>query len=250
MLPQLPRPIIFAHRGASAHAPENTMSSFALAQSEGAEAIELDAKLTADGAVVAFHDPTLQRTTNGEGRVADRTLAELRTLDAGSSFSADFRGERIPILDEVLEAFGRKLFINVELTNYTTPWDGLVARVCDLIIRHSLQEHVLFSSFLAMNLRQAARRLPEVPRGLLARRGWRGVWARSFGFSFGEYEALHPFLADVTLRQVRRVHRMKRRVHVQTANAIEDLKRLASWGVDGIFTDDPRLALQVVGRRP
>ncbi len=76
------------------------------------------------------------------------------------------------------------------------------------------------------------------------------MWARSFGFSFGDYAALHPFLADVTIQQVRRVHRLKRRIHVQTVNAFDDLKRLANWGVDGIFTDDPRLALQAVGRRP
>ncbi len=250
MLPKLPRPIIFAHRGASAHAPENTLSAFALAQSEGADAIELDAKLTADGTVVVCHDPTLERTTNGRGRVAEHTLADLRRLDAGSSFSEAFRGERIPLLEEVLDAFGRKMYINVELTNYTTPGDNLVARVCDLIVKHSLQEYILFSSFLAGNLKQAARRLPDVPRALLARRSWKGIWARSFGFSFGDYTALHPFLADVSLQQVKRVHRLKRRIHVQTVNAVADLKRLANWGVDGIFTDDPKLALQAVGRRP
>lgn len=250
MLPKLPRPIIFAHRGASAHAPENTLSSFALAQAEGADAIELDAKLTADGAVVVLHDPTLERTTNGTGRLAEHTLAEVRALDAGSSFSEGFRGERIPLLEEVLEAFGRKVYINVELTNYSTPQDTLVARVCELIVKHSLQEYVLFSSFLAGNLRQAARRLPDVPRGLLTRRSWKGIWARSFGFSFGDYAALHPFLADVSVQQVKRVHRLKRRIHVQTVNAVADLKRLANWGVDGIFTDDPKLALRAVGRRP
>ncbi len=225
------------------------MQSFALAQAEGADAIELDTKLTADGAVVVFHDPSLQRTTNGQGNLAARTLAELRELDAGSSFAAAFRGEKIPLLEEVLEVFGHKLLINVELANYASPFDGLVAKVCDLVVKHSLQDGVLFSSFLAGNLRQAARRLPEVPRGLLARRGWKGRWARSFGFMFGDYAALHPFLVDASIQQVRRVHRLKRRIHIQTVNALEDLKRLASWGVDGIFTDDPKLAVQAVGRR-
>jgi glycerophosphoryl diester phosphodiesterase len=225
------------------------MSSFALAQAQGADAIELDAKLSADGEVVVFHDPTLDRTTDGAGRLADRSVAELRALDAGSFFSATFRGEKIPLLDEVLEAFGRKIYIDIDLTNYTTPTDGLVAKVCELVKRHALQDYVIFSSFLACNLRQAARRLPEVPRGLLASKGWTGIWARSFGYSFGDYAALHPYRTDVSAQQVRRVHRLKRRIHVWTVNAIDELKRFADWGVDGIFTDDPKLALQAVGRR-
>lgn len=249
MLSTLPRPVIFAHRGASAHAPENTISSFTLAQEQGADAIELDAKLSADGEVVVFHDPTLDRTTDGSGRLADHRLCDLRSLDAGSFFSTAYRGEKIPLLDEVLEAFSRRLFIDIDLTNYTTPEDGLVAKVCELVKRHALEEYVIFSSFLACNLRQAARRLPEVPRGLLAPKGWTGTWARSFGFSFGDYAALHPYRTDVTLQQVKRVHRLKRRIHVWTVNAIDELKRLAEWGVDGIFTDDPRAALQAAGRR-
>ncbi len=226
------------------------MASFSMAQSEGVEAIELDAKLSADGEVIVFHDPTLERTTNGAGRLAERSLAELRALDAGSSFSEAFRGEKIPLLDEVLEAFGKRLLIDIDLTNYTTPFDGLAGKVCELVRKHSLQEYVIFSSFLMRNLNQAARRLPEAPRGLLARRGWKGIWARSFGFSFGDYAALHPNISDVSVQQVKRVHRLKRRIHVWTVDIAEDLRRLADWGVDGIFTNDPRLALQAVGRRP
>ncbi len=225
------------------------MSAFTLAAAEGAGAIELDAHLTRDGEVVVIHDPTLERTTNGVGRVAQQPLSELKVLDAGSRFSDGFRGERIPLLSEVFEAFGKKLFINVELTNYTTPHDSLVTRVCELIKKHSLQRSIMFSSFMTSNLMQAARILPDVPRGLLAVKGWPGLWARSFGFTLSDYVALHPEVSDVSLRQVQRVHWLKRRVHVRTVNAVEDLRRLLKWGVDGIFTDDPRLALETIGRR-
>ncbi len=225
------------------------MAAFSLAQAEGADAIELDAKLSADGYVVAFHDPTLNRTTNGSGRLSDRSLADLKALDAGSSFSPAFRGEKIPLLEDVLDAFGRKLLIAVDLTNYTTPGDALVRKVCEIVRKHSLQNHVMFSSFFARNLKEAADRLPEVPRGLLALKGWKGTWARSFGFSFGAYAALHPHITDASPQQVKRVHRLHRRIHVWTANALEDLQRLAGWSVDGIFTDDPKLALQALGRR-
>lgn len=249
MLASLPRPIIFAHRGASAHAPENTLAAFELALAQGADAIELDAKLSADGEVVVFHDSTLDRTTNGTGRLAQKTLAELRSLDAGCFFSEKFRGEKIPLLSEVFEAVGKEIFINVELTNYSTPRDQLTEKVCALVKRHALEDRVIFSSFFASNLKKAQRLLPQVPRGLLALGGWMGAWARSFGFAFGDYAALHPYFTDVTAQQVSRVHQLKRRIHVWTVNKAEDIARLHSWNVDGIFTDDPQLALQAAGRR-
>jgi len=241
-------PVIFAHRGASAHAPENTLASFELALSQGADAIELDAKLSVDGQVVVIHDPTVDRTTNGHGRVAQLTLSELRSLDAGSFFSGKYRGEKIPLLEEVFEAVGRRMFINVELTNYAAPHDQLVENVCELVKKHGLEKRIIFSSFLASNLKHAGRLLPEVPRALLALDGWLGGWSRSFGFTFGDYAALHPYLTDVTKQQIIRVHRLKRRIHVWTVNKVEDMLRLNGWGVDGFFTDDPQLALRAVGR--
>lgn len=248
MLSEFSHPIIFAHRGASAHAPENTIPSFELALAHGADAIELDAKLTVDGQIVVFHDTTVDRTTDGTGRLAQKTFAELRSLDAGSSFRDQFRGTRIPSLEEVFEVVGKKIFINVELTNYATPHDTLVEKVCALVRKHGLEKSVIFSSFYISNLKQAECLLPEVPRGLLALGGWMGIWARSFGFSFGEYAALHPYLTDVDVQQVSRVHQLKRRIHVWTVNKPEDIARLNTWGVDGIFTDDPQLALRTVGR--
>ena len=248
MFEDLSHPIIFAHRGASTQAPENTLASFGLALSQGADSIELDARLSADGQVVVIHDPTVDRTTNGHGRVAELTLAELRSLDAGSFFSEKYHAEKIPLLEEVFEAVGKKMLINVELKNFTSPGDQLVEKVCALVKKHGLEKRIIFSSFLASNLKNAKRFLPEVPRGLLAVSGWKGAWARSFGFSFEDYAALHPYLADVTKQQILRVHRLKRRVHVWTVNRAKDMLQLKNWGVDGIYTDDPQLALRSLSR--
>ncbi len=245
MLTSLAQPVIFAHRGASAHAPENTLAAFDLALAQHADAIELDVKLSADGHAIVIHDPTLDRTTGIHGRVKDLSLAELQSLDAGSFFSERYRGEKIPTLEAVFETVGKRTFINVELTNYMTPRDQLVETVCMLVKKFGLQNRVMFSSFFASNLSKAQAYLPEVPGGLLAFDGWLGAWARSFGFNFGRYEALHPYLKDVTPEQVQRVHRLKRRIHVWTVNAAEDMRRLFHWGVDAIFTDDPQLAVQV-----
>lgn len=246
MWPDLPRPTVFAHRGASAHAPENTLAAFRLAVQLGAPAIELDAKLSADGEVVVIHDAMVDRTTDGSGRVCDLPHTALRTLEAGAWFSGQFRGERIPTLGEVFETVGRQVFVNIELTNYTTPRDALVEKVIELVKAFNLQKNVLFSSFFPHNLKRAASLLPETPCGLLAWAGLPGWWPRSFGFAFGSYQALHPNLADVTARQAARVHRLKRRIHVWTVNAEADIRRLAAWGVDGIFCDDPALALRVL----
>jgi len=248
MLEDLPRPIIFAHRGDSAHAPENTLASFRRAQVAGADAIELDAQLSADGRVVVFHDATLERTTDGSGRVSEKSLAELRALDAGSRFSDSFRGERIPLLDEVLDAAGKKLVINIEFKPHHAAEERLVQAVCEVVRRHGLEGNVIFSSFRARSLQMASMVLPNVARGLIARPGWAGAWARSFGFSFGDYLALHPNLADASPQQVRRVHRLGRRIHVWPVRGREQMERLIGWHVDGIITNDPTLALQVTGR--
>jgi glycerophosphoryl diester phosphodiesterase len=249
MIENFPRPILFAHRGDSAHAPENTLPSFEQALQKGADGVELDAKLTADGHVIVIHDPIVDRTTDGTGRVASFTLEAIRKLDAGRRFNEKFAGTKIPLLEEVFEVVGKDKMINIELTNYySVSRDGLVLKVCELIKRHNKQSQILFSSFFPSNLKITAQALPETPRGLLAMRGVLGLWARSFGFMFGDYQALHPHISSATREQVQRAHRLKRRVHVWTVNTPEQITQLKEWGVDGIITDDPQMAVRTLGR--
>lgn len=248
MFEKFPHPILFAHRGDLAHAPENTLPAFQQAIHKGADGVELDAKLTSDGHVIVIHDTTVNRTTDGSGRVASMPLEEIRSLDAGRWFGEAFHGTRVPMLSEVFEAVGNEKLINIELTNYSSPRDRLVEAVCDLIRRHGNSHQILLSSFYAFNLQKAAQILPQVPRGLLALPGWKGIWARSFGFMFGEYQALHPHISDTFRQQIARAHRINRRVHVWTANTPDRVIQLKEWGVDGIFTDDPGMAVVALGR--
>jgi glycerophosphoryl diester phosphodiesterase len=240
-------PIIIAHRGDKTHAPENTLAAFTQAAENGADAIEFDVKLTADGRVIVLHDQTVNRTTNGMGKISKLPYAAVRDLDAGAWFSEKFRGERIPTLDEVFETVGKRLYINVELTNYFTPGDGLVPKVVDLIRKHGLQNRMLFSSFFARNLEMARLLVPEVPRGLLCMRGILGYWGRTFTWR-GDYFALHPYLTEVDPGLVYRVQAAGKRVHVWTVNPEGELKRMIGLGVDAIITDDPVLALSLLGR--
>jgi len=249
MFENFPRPIIFAHRGDIVHAPENTLPSFEQALQKGADGVELDTKLTSDGHVIVIHDSTVDRTTDGKGRVASLALETARKLDAGKWFNEKFADTKIPLLEEVFEIVGKNKLINIELTNYYfTPRDGLVVKVCELIKRHNNQGRILFSSYFPSNLKIAAQTLPEIPRGLLAMPGLVGLWARSFGFMFGDYQALHSHISNTSKEQVQRAHRLKRRVHVWTANTPEEITRLKDWGVDGIITDDPQMAVRTLGR--
>lgn len=246
MLNLLPRPAIFAHRGASAYAPENTLAAFELALHQGADGIELDTKLSADGHVIVIHDTTVDRTTAGHGRVRELTLAELRRLDAGSHFDVVYQGEPIPTLEEVLKAVGQLTYINIELANHFTPLDDLPDKVAALVKRMKLGRRVLFSSFNPLALSRVRRHLPETPVALLAQAGAWGAWARSWPGRRLGYQALNPAYSDVTAALVRTVHEHGARLYPYTVNQAGAMQQLFALGVDGLITDDPVLARQVL----
>jgi glycerophosphoryl diester phosphodiesterase len=247
MWPDLASPFVIAHRGDKAYTPENTLSSFNQAAEKGADAVEFDVKLSADGQVIVLHDQTVDRTTNGKGNAAKLPLEMLRELEAGVQFPGQFNGERIPTLDEVFETIGKRIYMNVELTNYSTSNDELVPKVVELVIKHGLQSRVLFSSFLARNLQKTRLLLPKVPRALLTLPGLMGLWGRTIGWR-GDYAALNPFLMDLNTGLVDRVHSAGKRIIVWTVTAEVDINRMISLGVDGIITDDPALVLRLLGR--
>ena len=240
-------PLVIAHRGASHRAPENTLEAFRLALEEGADGVELDAKLTADGAVIVLHDPTLGRTTDGRGRPGEINLEQIQRLDAGSWKGTMFRGARVPTLQAVFAELGQRLLFNVELTNYQTPEDALVEHVVDVVKAMGMESRVLLSSFFRRNLAQARRRAPDIPLGhlvgptrLAAVDWWKGVDVAT--------EAIHPFRSLASRLLVRRWHAQGRRVIVYTVNEAADMRYLLDIGVDGMITDDPRLARATVGR--
>jgi glycerophosphoryl diester phosphodiesterase len=238
----LPHPAIIAHRGASAYAPENTLAAFKLALQQGADGVELDAKLSADGHVMVIHDQTVDRTTPFHGKVSDFRLAELRKMDAGSHFDIAFKGEPIPTLEEVFKAVGQLTYINVELTNYASPFDPLPEKVAELVRHFKLGHRVIFSSFSPIALHRIHRLIPEAPIGLLAFPGFKGRMARGWPGRIIRYHSLHPEVKDTSSALVNRLHRRSCWVYVYTVNREDEMWRLFDMGVDGIFTDDPLLA--------
>jgi glycerophosphoryl diester phosphodiesterase len=225
----MPQPKIIAHRGASIHAPENTLAAFQLALEQQADGIELDAMLSKDGQVVVIHDDTVDRTTDGSGRVKDLTLAELQALDAGN-------GEPIPTLQHVLDTFGGQFLINIELKNYSTPFDALPVVVAKMIREKFLEQSILISSFNPFNLGRFRRHCPGVKLGLLTTPGKAKFWL----WRLFRYDALHPHYEDVDPPLVSAVKARQRQINVWTVDDPQEIRRLASLGVDSVITNDPQ----------
>lgn len=243
------QPIVFAHRGASGYAPENTLAAFKKAVELKADAIELDVKLCGDGTPVVIHDQTLDRTTNGQGDVRGFTLEQLKKYDAGSKFDPRFHEETIPTLAEVFETVGRKIYINIELTNYKSTKDGLAEAVIKLIDDYQLDDQVMFSSFLPGNILKVRRLKPQIPAAILCLPGLKGGLTRGLLGRWISPEAVHPYYTDVNEAYMQGESARKRLVNVWTPNATNDFKQLLQWGVNGIITDYPDLVLDLRGQK-
>jgi glycerophosphoryl diester phosphodiesterase len=204
-------PLLWAHRGASADAPENTLAAFRLAREQGAEGIELDAQLCAGGEVAVIHDATLGRTAGVPGLVSDCSLQRLRSLDAGRWKGERFAGERIPLLAEVLEALPG-LRVNVELKCEEPGDRGLTERVLAVVREARAEERVLLSSFNPLCLRRARRLAPAIERALLFEPGGPWLLRSAASAPLLAPRALHPHSSLVTkasaARWLRRGYRL------------------------------------------
>jgi glycerophosphoryl diester phosphodiesterase len=218
----------FGHRGARGHEPENTVRSVRRALELGAEGIEVDVHF-ADGQLVVIHDDTLERTTNGRGRVAGKSFAYLRSLDAGS-------GERIPTLTEIFNAVNRRAIINVELKGPHT-----AAPVAALITEYVNRRGWRFSDFLVSSfdharLREARQLCPDIRLGALIMKAPRGL--AKFAETLGAW-SLNIDKRLVTPKLVADAQGRGLKVFVFTINRPGEIARMKTLGVDGVFSDFP-----------
>jgi glycerophosphoryl diester phosphodiesterase len=250
------RPVI-GHRGNRAHAPENTIESFAQAVALGADALEFDVRITADGIPIVHHDATVMRTTNGQGEIERMTFAELRKLDAGANFTKDsgktfpFRGagHRIPSLDEVIEAFpSTPLLMEIKTPLAATG-------VLSAIRAHKAEERTLVDSFSADALR--------LFEGTEIAFGGSTADVARFMYEIVLYRPVTPLLfralcvplsyrgLPLPLKRMARIAPTHGcRVHVWTINDPAVAKRLWIAGVSGIITDDPAVMLKLRSQMP
>jgi glycerophosphoryl diester phosphodiesterase len=254
-----PRPRLFAHRGGSLEAPENTLVAFANGLDAGADRLELDVHGTADGEVVVIHDPTLDRTTNGSGEVRAHTLAEIQRLDAGyhyrdASGAYPFRGHgvRVPTLGEVVSAFPG-VPLNIEIKQFEPVLEEAVLAVFD---RFSARDQML----LAAEDGRIMNRIRAAAGGVLTGSSVDDVVAFAEAWEAGRLASHRPlgaalqvppdFLGKplVTLELVEWAHRLGMEVHVWTIDDEAEIERLLALGVDGIMTDLPHIAAETFRR--
>ncbi len=222
-----------AHRGASSYAPENTPAAYDLAVEMGATHIELDVHLTADGEVVVIHDDLLDRTTNGHGPVAERTLAELRALDAGAWFAPEFARQRIPTLAEVLAGWGARAHLHIEIKG-STP--SLVARTVALVRQHGLAEQVTITSFMREALAETRDLAPDLPTGWLVGEVTDSMVEEALAMGLTQ---LCPRADYVTPELVERLHGLGLVVRAWGVSDEVLMRRVADAGADGMTVNFP-----------
>ncbi|MDR6226833.1 glycerophosphodiester phosphodiesterase [Desmospora profundinema] len=249
-----PQVLNVAHRGASAYAPEHTIPSYKLGDRMKGDYIEIDLQMTKDGHLIAMHDETLDRTTNGTGQVKDHTLAQIKELDAGSWFNETYpqyakkkyAGLKVPTLDEVLAHFGsdKKYYIETKAPEVYPSMEEELLRILDkhgLTTKEKLEnKNVLVQSFSQASLLKMYHLNPDVPLVQL-------FWYDTPGsITDGELEAVKryaigvgPNFQRIDREYVQQVRKHGLEIHPYTVNEKADMEKLIEWGVTGMFTNHP-----------
>jgi glycerophosphoryl diester phosphodiesterase len=243
-MPEPARPLVIAHRGASAEAPENTIAAFELALAQGADGIELDVHLSSDEQPVVIHDFTLERTTDGDGSVSQRSVRELKRLDAGAWHDRRFRGQRVQTLQEVLERFRDRARFWIELRGGSAVYPGIEERVVSMIEIYDVVDRAFVQSFDLATIGRVRALNRDVRVGALVAQApldtdlLRAEAADAI--CPGEHLVTPEMLADI--------RRAERACYVWTVNEPAQMDRLVEWGVSGIITDRPGLLKARLGR--
>jgi glycerophosphoryl diester phosphodiesterase len=236
------RPLIWGHRGASSVAPENTLASFLLAEEQGADGVELDAQRCGSGEVVVLHDESLGRTTGFAGLIGETPWSVVRKLDAGSRKDPRFKGEPIPLLEEVLARV--KIAVNIELKCDRMDDRGLTAEVVRLVHEARAEDRVLLSSFNPLCLLKARLLAPKLPRALLFEKAQEWPLRSALSAPALDPVLLHP---EDVLATPDRVSGWRKRGYLIGCWTVDDpaeATRLWQSGVSGIITNRPSDLLQ------
>jgi glycerophosphoryl diester phosphodiesterase len=246
-------PAIVAHRGSSSSHPENTLPSYRAAIEAGADAVECDVRVTADGVAVIMHDEDVSRTTDGTGHVHELTLEELKRLDA--SGSAGPKAE-IPTLREVLDLVNGRTGVNIEIKNmpgersFDSPRESAATETVRLLHEVGFTSSLICSSFNWLAIERVRELDPSIPTGFLTIAGidpWAAlVYARTNGHSYVLPQA--PALYEAGREFVQEAHREGVLVGTWVVDDAEALSRLFEMGVDAVATNDPETAVPVRDR--
>lgn len=230
--------VVTAHRAGAIRAPENTLAALRSAIQDGAQMAEIDVQETADGQVVVFHDSDLRRICGVDRFVRDVPFAELQKLDAGRHLGPEFAGERIPTLEQFIEAARDKIGLNIEL-KYDGPAPHLAEKVVDIVRRGRFADQCVITSMDAAGLRQVREIDPKLKLGYILAAGAGDLASLNVDF-------LSLSQNNATPAMLRRTARNRLNVHVWTVNERDDMINMILLGADNLITDDPQTALDVV----
>lgn len=243
------RPLVIAHRGDSAHRPENTLSAFLRALELGVSVVELDVQLTADREVVVLHDAAVDRTTNGGGDVRRMKLAELRALSAGypTRFAARWAAERVPTLAEALELLKGRARVLVEIKTESVSAehaDGVEARTVEVVRRLGMEDEVALISFDHVALERLAGIAPAIARGHLF--GRIGAEEAVRAAQAVGCRLVMPHKAQVNEALASRVLDASMDLATWVVDEPQELRRLARFPLYGVGSNCPGLLLQAI----
>ncbi|MEM3588031.1 MAG: glycerophosphodiester phosphodiesterase family protein [Candidatus Jordarchaeaceae archaeon] len=218
------RPLLIAHRGASFYEPENTLRAVKRALDFGVNGVEIDVRSSVEGNIIVIHDETVDRTTNGTGKVRDMSLLELRSLDAG-------KGEKIPLLEEVLELVKGKALLVIELKIA-----GIEEKVLKIIEQYDAIDNVLLSSFIHKSVKIVKELEPRIKTGVIFREA--PIKPSRLAID-AEAENLFAFHKYITWEMVQDAHDNDLNIYAWTVDEPSIIENLILLGVDGIVTNKP-----------
>lgn len=232
---------ITAHRGSSRTAPENTIPAIEAAVEEMADSVEIDVQMTADGVVVLGHDASLKRVAGVNRSIASMTFEELEKLDVGSWFSSEYAGTRIPSLSEVLELCSQKISLNIEI-KYVGKNSELPEKTAEMVREYGMENQCVITSTNLSYLKRVKEALPEIRTGYIISAAYGNF------YSSEDVDFISIRSGFVTSALMQNAHEQGKAVYAWTVNTKSELERLTLLGVDGIITDRPVLAREIVYR--
>ncbi len=244
---------VISHRGANNEAPQNTIPAFKRSLEIGCDGFETDIHLTSDGYPVICHNYTVDETSTGNGEIRTKTLEELRSYDFGSYYDEKFKGTQLPLLDEFLEVSKDE---QVEIMNIEIkpPLDGnldIVKKTIDAVKEAGLFDKLLISSFSPEVLVECKKVEPNCKTGFLYAPN-KLFFFKTMIFGYVKFaksikaDYLHPHFFGVTKHYVKKLHENGIKVNVWTVNKPETAEKLIKYGVDGLITDLPGMANELV----
>jgi glycerophosphoryl diester phosphodiesterase len=256
VLPDIARPLVFAHRGVSSVAPENTRASFALARDSGVPGIELDVHLSADGGLPVIHDHSTSRVAGKALEVERSTMKELAALDVGAWKGEEWKGERVLALRELIEEFGESLYYDIELKNRVASDYGLEGAVAACLrdafaSKGGLAGRILVSSFNPASLARFKYLAPAIPTAIIwsSESGVPAYLRHGEGRWIGKVDALKPRFDKVRPLSAFRWTRLERYPVIPwTADDAAEARRLLSLGCEGVISNRPQ-ELGILGPR-